>query len=140
MRFARALPLAAGTAAVLLAGGTARAQDPTNGPGWAFGSWGGEIAVATVSLGAFLAGWATPQRRRLTAARWIDFGLTEVAAMATGTLRVAAGAHSPSDVAAGWAIGHLTGVGVALAHPMVRQVGPGYVSVGPGSLRWSGAF
>lgn len=41
----------------------------------------------------------------------------ELSALTTGGLRVLAGAHSLSDVGAGWLIGHLTGLGIGLIHP-----------------------
>lgn len=75
----------------------------------------------------------------LTAMRWINYGATEVLALASGGLNVGAGAGSITDVLAGWAIGHAAGIGVALMHPM----GPaplGRVAIGPGSVSWSGAF
>lgn len=75
----------------------------------------------------------------LTAMRWINYGATEVLALASGGLGVGAGAGSITDVLAGWAIGHAAGIGVALMHPM----GPaplGRVAIGPGSVTWSGAF
>lgn len=48
---------------------------------------------------------------------WFSFIGLELAAVSTGIMRVKAGAHSPSDVVGGYAIGHLTGVAVALMHP-----------------------
>lgn len=60
-RWKRLAAVGAVASAALLSG-TAHAQEPTNGPGWAFGSWGGEIAVATVSVSALAGGTFLPQR------------------------------------------------------------------------------
>lgn len=75
----------------------------------------------------------------LTALRWIHFGATEALSIATGGLRVTAGAHSVTDVLAGWALGHAVGIGVALMHPM-RLTPYGHIAIGPGRVSWSGAF
>jgi membrane-associated phospholipid phosphatase len=49
-------------------------------------------------------------------ARYASFALAEAASIATGALRMGAGAHSWEDVAVGWGIGHLTGAAFALMH------------------------
>ncbi|MBK8256515.1 MAG: phosphatase PAP2 family protein [Polyangiaceae bacterium] len=50
--------------------------------------------------------------------RWGAFAMVETMALTTAWLRVFAGKHSWSDVAAGYLIGHAVGALVALAHPM----------------------
>jgi len=52
--------------------------------------------------------------------RAASFGFAEAGTMLTAILRVAAGAHSWEDVLTGAAVGHLTGMLVAYAHPSVR--------------------
>lgn len=56
------------------------------------------------------------------ATRVTGLGLAEAATLATGILRVTSGAHSVEDVLVGAAVGHATGLLVALAHPTVREV------------------
>jgi len=50
--------------------------------------------------------------------RFGSFVLAEAMAMTTATLRVQAGAHSPSDVLGAFVLGHLLGGLTAWAHPM----------------------
>jgi membrane-associated phospholipid phosphatase len=74
----------------------------------------GHTTIPSALAGVHLVeAWREPNR----IGNWISFGGIELAAVASGILRVKAGAHSWSDVGAGYAIGHLTGVMVALAHP-----------------------
>lgn len=99
----------------------------------------GHTAFASTLAGVRLVLAARSTGTTLTALRWINYGVTEGLAIATGGLRVNAGAHSVTDVLAGWALGHAAGIGVALMHPM--KTSPyGHVAVGPGSVSWSGAF
>lgn len=51
--------------------------------------------------------------------RWASWGATETLALVTAYLRVRAGAHSWTDVGAGFVIGHAIGALVAVAHPMM---------------------
>lgn len=74
----------------------------------------GHTTIPSALAGVHLVeAWREPHRL----SNWLIFGGIEGAAIATGVLRVRAGAHSWSDVAAGFALGHATGVLVALAHP-----------------------
>jgi membrane-associated phospholipid phosphatase len=54
---------------------------------------------------------------------WITFAGLESLAVATGTLRVAAGAHSWSDVGAGFVLGHGAGLLIAFAHRPMTVTG-----------------
>ncbi|MBW2453937.1 MAG: phosphatase PAP2 family protein [Deltaproteobacteria bacterium] len=81
--------------------------------------------------------------------RQLAFGFAEGATLATGVLRILAGAHSWEDVVAAWAIGHATGALTALAHPVEPlPAEPPGTATGAGAqgggwdvgLRWSGAF
>jgi membrane-associated phospholipid phosphatase len=93
------------------------------------------------SLSSALAGTrlvlAIRSNGRLRGLRWVAFGLTEAAAITTAVLRVTAGAHSTSDVAGGWGLGHVVGAGVALMHSTVPI---GRIAVGPTGVNWSGTF
>ena len=71
------------------------------------------------------------------------FAVAEAATLVTMVLRVGAGAHSWEDVGAGWILGHVTGVALGYAHPMV-DVGaprsPGSPPPAPAMFSWSGRF
>ncbi len=77
--------------------------------------------------------------------RWSSFAMAESLAISTAILRVRAGKHSWSDVATGFALGHVVGLLIALAHPM-RHVDPQdytppeTTSQGGFALGWSGTF
>ncbi|WP_050434177.1 phosphatase PAP2 family protein [Chondromyces crocatus] len=81
-------------------------------------------------------------------------GLAEASTLVTMALRIGAGAHSWEDVGAGFLLGHVVGVAVGYAHPMV-DLGPGRgaqgsaasaMAVGAGSplssplFSWAGTF
>jgi len=83
-----------------------------------------------------------------SAPRWVGFGLAEGFTVATAVLRVLAGAHSWEDTVGGWAVGHLSGALVALAHPMISatdssssvEPGPPAGATAPATIMfsWSG--
>lgn len=78
-------------------------------------------------------------------------GLAEAATLVTMALRIGAGAHSWEDVGAGFLLGHVTGVAIGYAHPMVDLGTAGHLAA-PGSraaaspgqapavFTWSGVF
>jgi membrane-associated phospholipid phosphatase len=70
-------------------------------------------------------------------------GLAEAATLVTMALRIGAGAHSWEDVGAGFIVGHVTGVALGYAHPMVDLATAGEVA-GPGTgsaaFAWGGTF
>ncbi len=81
--------------------------------------------------------------------RQLAFGFAEGTTLATGALRILAGAHSWEDVVVAWTIGHVTGALTALAHPLepiaAEPVGATAGAVAASSawdigFRWSGAF
>ena len=81
--------------------------------------------------------------------RQLAFGFAEGATIATGLLRILAGAHSWEDVVAAWTIGHATGALTALAHPLEpiapEPTGATTAAVHASGacdfgLSWSGAF
>jgi hypothetical protein len=55
--------------------------------------------------------------------RYAPFAIAELGAIGTGVLRVVSGAHSWEDAGLGWAVGHVVGALVALAHPMEKLGG-----------------
>jgi membrane-associated phospholipid phosphatase len=73
-------------------------------------------------------------------------GVAEAATLITMALRVGAGAHSWEDVGAGFILGHVAGVALGYAHPMVtldprRSPGaPGAPAPAGTALSWSGTF
>lgn len=90
-------------------------------------------------------------------ARHVSLALAEAATLATGVLRVAAGAHSWDDVLGGFLLGHGIGALVALAHPWeptarppsapvpLREIpgaaGPTELPLaGPTGAAWGGAY
>jgi membrane-associated phospholipid phosphatase len=81
---------------------------------------------------------AVRAKGRFKKLHWVTFAFAEAASFATAALRVDAGAHSWSDVFAGWAIGHLAGAGIAAVHfPQPRL---GRLGLSPAGFTWSGAF
>lgn len=123
--------------------GRCRPRDHVPGPGGAF-------ACRDVKHDAFPSGHTAPMgalagARLITAGltagpagfRWASFGAAEAMALTTAFLRVEAGAHSWSDVAAGLLIGHAVGALVALAHPMT-SVPRGDLPGGTGALAEGG--
>lgn len=132
--------------------GRCRPRDYVAGPG-------GTFACLDVKRDAFPSGHTAPMGAlagsRLIAAglttgptgfRWASFGLAEVMALTTAVLRVQAGAHSWSDVAAGLLIGHAVGALVAFAHPMTPvprgdlRGGTGALAEGGFALHFGGAL
>jgi hypothetical protein len=93
--------------------------------------WSGHTSEASAGAGA-LACLAVRERA---------FGWTAVAAVATeaisattGVLRVAAGAHSWSDVGVGFVAGNALGVVVCLVHPTTPRTSPAAVTAFPGGF------
>lgn len=72
-------------------------------------------------------------------------GLAEGATLVTMALRIGAGAHSWEDVGTGFIIGHLVGVALGYAHPMVdlgtagEETGNGAAAL-RGGMGWRGAW
>lgn len=78
------------------------------------------------------------------APRVAAFAFAEAATLATGVLRVLAGAHSWEDVVGGWAVSHSVGALLSLSHPMV-DVADVRGAERPAArsatwIGWSGAF
>lgn len=79
------------------------------------------------------------------ALRFVALGAAEGASLATAALRVLAGAHSFTDVAAGWVLGHATGATLAAFHPM-ESLSPSSAAAraapagSPVWVGWSGSF
>jgi hypothetical protein len=98
------------------------------------------VAFAPAFAGAKL--WAAIRARgkRLCALRWVSFSLSEAAAVATTTLRAGAGPRWASDVLGGLAVGHVSGLGLALARPVIKRMKLGVVQVSAKGVSWSGAF
>jgi membrane-associated phospholipid phosphatase len=70
-------------------------------------------------------------------------GLAEAATLLTMALRIGAGAHSWEDVGTGFVVGHLTGVALGYAHPMVDLGTAGEVTppgVSGAVFAWGGQF
>jgi hypothetical protein len=72
--------------------------------------------------------------------------VVEAATLVTMALRLGAGAHSWEDVGAGWILGHVTGLALGYAHPMVTldaprsKEAPGAPPPAATAVSWSGSF
>jgi membrane-associated phospholipid phosphatase len=105
--------------------------DPSAGDDAFQSMWSGHTATLAAGAGA----------ASCLALRDGTFGWTgllaitsEVVAATTGVLRVAAGAHSWSDVAVGFGAGNLLGVAMCLAHPTTRPSSPISVQAAEGGV------
>lgn len=105
---------------------------------WPFVSfWSGHTVTVSAASGAALClglrdrslGWP------------LALGLVgEVAAVATGALRVASGAHSWSDVGTGFLVGNGVGAAMCAVHPDTPSATPVTVAPAPGGLAVTGSF
>lgn len=100
----------------------------------------GPPVFAPVYAGARLISALRSTDKRFHLNRWLSFGLTEVAATVSTVLRTSPGPTMARDVFTSLAIGHASGAGAAIAHPVMRKLKLGTIMLSPTHVSWTGVF